>query len=162
MELKKVIAALGMLFSAGTLVALSLACATTPMKPTSFVRTFDDSATWKSIEIRDDLVGKPDAWRMVVDTVALKYDLEVIEKDSGYLRTTWKFTSAGRPDTSSRSGGVVDNYRSRVVIKMDGTRARVKSESNWMGPTGWETGYDTVLQQEVYSDIQGKIGRVTR
>lgn len=68
---------------------------------------------------------------MIVDTVALKYDLEVIEKDSGYLRSTWKYTTTGRKDSSSRV--VVDNYRSRVIIKMDGNgKARVKSESSWL------------------------------
>lgn len=162
MRLRRGLASLGILFSVGALGALSLACATAvKAPPTSFVKTFDDSSTWKTIEVRDDLVGKPDVWRMIVDTVALKYDLEVIEKDSGYLRSTWKYTTTGRKDSSSRV--VVDNYRSRVIIKMDGNgKARVKSESSWLGDLGWEMGYDTIVQQEVYSDLQGKIGRVTR
>lgn len=160
MTLRKRLAVLGMLLSAGALATLSMACATAPARPTSFVRTFDDSTAWKTVEVREDLIGKPDVWRMIVDTVALKYDLEVIEKDSGYLRTTWKFTASGRQDGTSRM--VVDNYRSRVIIKLDAHQVRLKSESSWLAQAGWENGYDTVLQQEVYSDIQGKVGRVTR
>jgi hypothetical protein len=43
-----------------------------------------------------------------VDTIARDYDIEMLDKDSGYLQTTW---------TYGISGGTFNRYRVRLTIK---------------------------------------------
>ena len=137
------------------LVAVLLAgCA---MPPKSFLKTYDEPGVWKTVDIRQDL-DKGKAWRDLVDTLSQKYDLEVLEKESGYLRTSWKYTYV-------RGGEISSRYRSRIVVKLLGDpwdKVQVKCESNWLEDQGWIMGYDIRLLEDVYGDIQGKLGRVRR
>ncbi len=156
MRVSRIHALLGLIFCIGALTQLgSGTCQTAG--PKSFVRTFDDSSNWRIVEIKPEFHGGDKTWRMIVDTVAESYDLEVIEKDSGYLRSAWKYTFI-------KNQTVSENYRSRVVIKLNEgiTQVKVKVESNWLSSDGWEIGYDTVLLEDIYSDIQGKLGRTIR
>jgi hypothetical protein len=146
-------------FFRGTIILILLlfviSCALKP--PVSFIKTFDESGTWKTVETREKL-DKSEMWRLVVDTLTQKYDLEVVQKDSGYIRTSWKYTYI----INER---IVENYRSRIVVKMlgeDWKSLQVKCESNWLSKHGWEIGYDVRLLQDAFSDIQGKVGRVVR
>jgi hypothetical protein len=126
--------------------------------PKTFIQTFDDPGVWKSVEIREGL-NNAQIWEMLVDTLSQKYDLEVLQKDSGYLRTSWKYTFF-------EGSRVVEHYRSRIVVKLNGVpvwnKAQIKCESNWMEKQGWIMGYDTRLLEDIYGDIQGKLGRVRR
>jgi hypothetical protein len=150
-------AVVGLLMCIAALTQLGQGACQTTGKPKSFVRTFDDSSNWRIVEIKPESQGAENTWRTIVDTVAEKYDLEVIEKESGYLRSAWKYTYV-------KHGAISENYRSRVVIKLDEKvlQAKVKVESHWLSSAGWELGYDTVLLEDIYSDIQGKIGRIVR
>ena len=97
-------------------------------------------------------------WTTTVDAMARSFDLEVMDKPSGYIRTTWKFTFIN-------SGEVIDRYRARIVVKFQGTdwtTLEVKSEANWLSERGWEVGYDSRLLEDVFGDLQGRIGRVRR
>ena len=126
--------------------------------PRTFVATRGDVGEWKVLEIREGLSNEQ-AWNIFVDTLSQKYDLEVIQKDGGYIRTAWKYTHLDGDKVS-------DRYRTRFVAKLSGSptweKARLKCESNWMEDEGWISGYDTHLLEEIYGDIQGKIGRVRR
>ena len=125
--------------------------------PDTFIKTFDEPGIWKSVEIREGIT-KDDLWKIVVDSLSQKYDLEVLEKDSGYLRSSWKYTYIIR-------GTVSDKYRSRIIVKFVGDDwevAQVKCESNWLETRGWILGYDTRLLEDVYGDIQGRVGRIRR
>lgn len=139
-----------------TFTVLFSSCKMKP--PQSFIKTFDEAGTWKTIEVLDNM-DKDTVWTQIVDTLTQKYDIEVIQKDSGYIRTSWKFTYV-------RDDQVVENYRSRIVVKMLGTdwkTLQVKCESNWLSKDkGWLVGYDMRLLEDAYSDIQGKVGRVVR
>jgi hypothetical protein len=139
-------------------VLLAVGCFS--MMPSTFVRTHDEPGIWKSIEIKDGL-AKDDVWRTVVDALSQKYDLEVIEKESGYLRTSWKYTYV-QPGQNS----VSDRYRSRIVAKFMGDKwdvVQVKCESEWLEPnSGWIMGYDSRLLEDVFGDLQGRVGRVRR
>ena len=128
-------------------------------QPKTFVKTFDEPGVWKAIEIRDDL-AKDQMWRLVVDTVSQRHDLEVLEKESGYLRTSWKYTYI-----TPRVGSISEKYRSRIVVKFLGDNwktVQVKCESNWLDRGGWVMGYDTRILEDIYGDLQGKIGRIRR
>ena len=125
--------------------------------PTTFVKTFDEPGTWRTIIVRPG-VSTDKVWESLVDTLARKFDLEVIEKDSGYVRTSWKYTYV-------RQGSVVNRYRARIVVKTKGEgwdKLQVKCEANWLGDGGWILGYDMRLLEDTYGDLQGKLGTVRR
>ena len=135
------------------LLIFSLGCA-----PKSFMRTYGGQSNWKVVEVRED-IQEEELWIKLVDTLSQKYDLQVIEKKSGYLRTAWAYT------TVNALNNVNDRYRSRIIVKINESepiRVNIKCESNWLGSAGWESGYDSILLEDVYGDIQGKIGRVRR
>lgn len=131
--------------------------------PENFIRTFDESGTWKSIEVKKDIT-RDEKWRIVVDTLSQEFDLEIIAKDSGYLRTSWKYTYV---ESDMRGKFVSDRYRSRIIIKFEGEDwkiLRVKCESHWLDKRrrSWIAGFDTLILEEVYGDLQGRLARVRR
>jgi len=141
-------------FIVGFLMIFSIGC----MAPKSFMRTYGEQSSWKVVEVRED-IKEEELWIKLVDTLSQKYDLEVIEKKSGYLRTSWSYT------TVDFFKNIDDRYRSRILIKINKIgqlRVSIKCESNWLSSGGGESGYDSILLEDVYGDIQGKIGRVRR
>lgn len=132
-----------------------LACASAPpapKAPTTFTRTMEP--TWASIEVRPEL-GSETAWNSVVDLLARRFDLEVISKENGYVRTNWLYTW---------TGVMSDNYRVRVTVKFspDHSKVEVKSEAQFHGFEGWILGTDEALLQTLKTDIMGVVGRSTR
>ena len=57
--------------------------------PTTFVRTMEPN--WNTVEIRKGLSGDA-AWDAVVDLAARRFDIEVLSKEDGYLRTGWSYS----------------------------------------------------------------------
>ena len=147
-----------MKIQAGVMIIAMLIIAGCTSLPRTFVATRDDPGVWKIVEIREGLSNEQ-VWAIIVDTISQKYDLEVLQKDGGYLRTSWKYTFLDGEKVS-------DRYRTRFVIKLSGApnwdKAQLKCESNWLEDEGWISGYDTHLLNEIYGDIQGKLGRVRR
>lgn len=138
---------------AGSL-ALSLGASLGGCAPKSFVRS---APGWKVIELRDGLDGKYDeAWQTTVDTVARDWDIEIMDKSSGYLRTAW---------VHGISGGDYERYRARITVKYPRTdkpeKAEVKTEAQWLQdrPMGWVTGFDMTFQRDVYAALSGRLGR---
>ena len=126
--------------------------ATGCMAPRTFVKTMEP--TWASVELRTG-VAYEKAWPSVVDTLVKRFDLEVISKENGYIRTGWLYTWTGQ---------VMENYRVRVTVKFspDKTKCEIKSEAEYGGSGKWVMGYDTRLLATIKSDIMGTIGRTTR
>ncbi len=120
--------------------------------PKTFVRTMETS--WAAIELRDDLTYD-DAWASVGDTLVKRFDLQILQKADGYIRTGWLYTWTGE---------VNERYRVRVTVKFSPNKklCEVKSEAEYGGPGGWVMGYDSRLLQTIKTDIMGKIGRTTR
>jgi len=120
--------------------------------PVTFVQTLEHS--WASIEVAGNIEYEK-AWSAVVDLLVRKFDLEVLSKENGYLRTTWLY---------SWTGELREDYRVRVTIKFsfDKSKVEIKSEANYQRASGWVIGSDTALLQTLKSDIMGTIGRVTR
>lgn len=120
--------------------------------PSTFVYTAEP--TWAAIELRDD-VDVDHAWTTVTDILARRFDLEMVSKESGYLRTNWLYTWTGklRPD-----------YAVRCIVKFPpgGRRCDLKSEAQYGSPGSWNYGTDTGLLQTLKTDIMGAIGRTTR
>jgi hypothetical protein len=128
---------------------LAVGCA-----PSSFVRS---SPGWKVIEMRDGLRANYDeAWQTTVDTVARQWDIEILDKDSGYLRTAWMH---------GISGGPYERYRGRLTVKYPDVQTpeklEVKTDAQWLQdrPMGWVSGFDSTFQRDVYAALSGRIGR---
>jgi len=120
--------------------------------PKTFVRTMEPA--WVSVEVRSDL-KYDQAWESVVDTLVKRFDIEIMSRQDGYVRTTWLYTWTGK---------LKENYRVRVTGKFspDHTKIEMKSEAEYGGPGQWVIGYDTRLLETLKTDIMGTIGRTTR
>ncbi len=123
--------------------------------PSSFVRT---PGGWKTIEIREGLKSDYDqAWQTTVDSVARDWDIEILDKDSGYLRTTWITGIVGV------RGAMALRYMGRLTIKYpsvtDPTKLEVKTEAKWLEDYGWVKGHDMDFQRDVLSVLSGRLGR---
>ena len=123
--------------------------------PQSFVKS---SPGWKVIELRDELRDDySQAWQTTVDSIARNWDIEILDKESGYLRTAW---------TYGISGGVYNRYRGRLTVKYpEGTKSdklELKTEAQWAENVYygiWVTGFDTIFNRDVYSVLAGRLGR---
>jgi len=122
------------------------------LAPSTFTRTME--ATWASIEVRPEL-GFETSWNAIVDLLTRRFDLEVISKENGYVRTNWLYTWTGIMD---------EDYRVRVTIKFapDHSKLEVKSEAQFRSESGWLLGTDEALLQTLKTDIMGSVGRATR
>jgi hypothetical protein len=121
--------------------------------PQTFVKT--SLANWKTIEFRPDL-ERDVAYHLIADTLAKNYDIEVVDKDSGYIRSGWMYTLTGK---------VNEKYRTRVIARIppSADKVEVKTDAHWLGMGGsWIPGYDTMLLEQVYTDLQGVVGRTVR
>ncbi len=120
--------------------------------PVSFVRTMEPS--WTSVEVRDGL-SQDGSWNSVMDVLVCRFDLEVLSRENGYMRTSWLYTWLG---------DLREDYRVRVTIKFNPERSKVdiKSEANYRQETGWVLGSDSALLQTVRTDLMGTVGRITR
>jgi len=113
---------------------------------------------WKAIELNENLLGDYDgAWMKTVDTIARQYDIEMMDKDSGYLRTSW---------TYGISGGSFTRYRGRITVKYPAIvkpdKIELKTEAQWLSKASlglWLPGFDVAFQRDVFEAIQGRLGR---
>ncbi len=142
----------------GKAVGIGLAslmiAALTGCAPRSFVRS---TPGWKVIELRDGLNNNyDDAWQRTVDTIARNWDIEILDKDSGYLRTAWLHGIVGAS---------YERYRGRLTIKYPKVKSpdklEVKTDAQWLAarPLGWVSGFDSTFQRDVYSALSGRLGR---
>ena len=123
--------------------------------PKTFVRS--TSPGWNMIEIRDE-VSYGEAWKSVVDLIAKKFDIEILSKEDGYIRTGWLY---------SWTGNLTQNYKVRSLIKFNPDKriVELKSEAQFYDGgyfgigAGWVMGTDELLSTTLRSDIMGRIGR---
>ena len=106
------------------------------------------------MELRDGLPYDI-AWAQAVDVVSQEYDIELMSKESGYLRTNWKY---------GISGGNLRRYRGRITVKFPPpkTQVKVKTEAQWINSVNGMVifeGYDTRMNRDVYSALGGVLGR---
>jgi opacity protein-like surface antigen len=133
------------------LVAALLACV--GCAPSSFVKS---SSGWKVIEVREGLNNDCNkAWQTTVDTIARNWDIEMMDKESGYLRTAW---------TYGIGGGVYSRYRGRLTVKFTGgqcDKLEVRTEAQWLEDYygNWIEGFDTTFNRDVYGTLSGRLGR---
>ena len=140
----------------GMLTAVMLGLVCTGCAPNTFVK--GQSAGWKTIVLNDTVKGNyTAAWAKTVDTIARDYDIEMLEKESGYLRTGWKY---------GISGGAYTRYRGRITIKYASTESpeqvEVKTDAHWLSDVAygvWVEGFDRSFNRDVYVNLSGILGR---
>jgi hypothetical protein len=119
-------------------------------------KTFQKLANsqWVSYEIRSD-VEFEHAWNTVFDILITDFDLEMVLKNDGYLRTAWLHSYGGSYD---------HEYRVRVTVRFapDHKKLRVKAEAQVKDGDRWITGVDSRLLATLRTDLMGTIGRTTR
>ncbi len=137
---------------ASFLVLLTTGCA-----PRTFVRS---APGWKTIEFRPGLVNNYDeAWQKTVDSIARNWDIEILDKDSGYLRTAWVYGISDGPQIK---------YRGRITVKYPEIKmpekVEVKTSAEWWAYGGpyapiWVKGFDSSFQRDVFTELSGRLGR---
>jgi hypothetical protein len=123
---------------------------------------------WREIPIRDNLRTSPEkCWQVAVSTILdNSFDIATMDKDSGYIRTTW-------------NEGVVVlggdwGYKVQISIKLvpidSGAGAGTSLDKIRVQATGeiseikrgvirtFFRGYDQVLLQNLFQDLQAKLG----
>jgi len=136
------------------IIFVATGCSIFMKRPESFIRMSEP--TWASIEIKSGITSE-NAWQQVVDVLAKKFELEMISKEGGYVRTAWIYTWW-------KQGEITSEYRVRVIVKFSANweKVDVKTEANYLRKGVWELGYDTRLLETVKTDIMGVVGRTTR
>jgi len=133
-----------------------IGCRTSP--PNSFVQGTEPG--WAVLEVRDELEFD-EAWAEVTDVLAKQFELEMISKEGGYLRSAWIYTWW-------KSGRVTEGYRVRAMVKFspDHVKINIKTEAQWRSrgdsEMHWLVGMDTRLLQTLKTDIGGVVGRTAR
>ena len=120
-------------------------------RPSSFV---ENNPNWIVIPISKNL-EKDTAWGKLSDMLAKNYDLEVLNKDSGYIRSAWKNVVEVVDD-----GKIKDAYRKRVTVKIisDTHVLEMKSEAQWWAGKYWVNGFDQTDLNTIKTDISAIIG----
>lgn len=145
-----------LVFVASVLFMLVVSSGCKRSLPVTFIETTEPS--WITIELRDDMTDEK-AWNLILDTLVKRFDIEVMEKENGYIRTAWLYTWEGK---------VTQRYRVRTVVKFKKgeKKVNVKAEAEYMGGRGtraaWFSGYDTRLVETLKTDFMGSVGRTTR
>src|SRR6266498_4920373 len=132
------------------ITSILIGCGGSAEAPKTFIETHDEGGVWKNVEVRDGL-EKEELWRKVVDALTHDFDVEVLDKDSGYLRSAWKYSYVS-------STKRYDQYRNRITVKFIGDDWKVvqlKVEANWFSKSAgdWVLGYDSQLLRDVYTEL---------
>jgi hypothetical protein len=120
--------------------------------PPNFVKS--PEVSWAAVSVRPDITYDR-AWDALIGLLVRHFDMEVLSKEDGYLRTTWYYRWTGK---------LTEDYRVRVIAKFntDRTACEVKAEAEYGGPGEWVMGTDTRLLQEVQGAMLGTIGSSVR
>ncbi|MFW5800356.1 MAG: hypothetical protein ACOCV8_06055 [Spirochaetota bacterium] len=115
---------------------------------------------WVDMELRQDLERETLLTRMTEVITRENYEPEIISKDTGYLRTKWKY------GLTTGGGKIVDYYRTRITLQIstDYTKVSINCEANLLekgmwGETYWTQGTDTQVLEDIKDAIKGVVGK---
>jgi len=151
-------------------VACSLFAANVP-KPLR-ARFVTGDAVWRELPVRDELQSQYDkCWQTTINTILENnFDIATMDKESGYLRTTWNegvvvlggswsykvqisvkaVKTPGDPKANPPTYDSVQKVRVQVAGEISETRRGVL--------IAFFRGYDQVLLQNLFQDLQAKLG----
>ena len=116
-----------------------------------FVGCATIAPVWKTIPETNYSYEK--AWPIIVNSVSDKFDIETIDANSGYLRTTWKVKKdwTGTPDTRTR---VVVRTETKNPLKFS-FRAEVEGYNTFLEE--WQAkGNDEKIESEMQMDFSSR------
>jgi len=132
------------LVSLGTLLTIS--CATASVRGWS---TNCSEGGWTTIPF-SERVDYSLLWEDVTSLVSKRFEIEMVTKESGYIRTKWdyRFATDGRTSQS---------YRTRVTLKINEKRKNieVRSEAEKLKGSSWIQGCDTRVLETMKQDLKG-------
>jgi len=107
---------------------------------------------WTTLPLREGLTSDQ-AWRRATDIISRKFELEMTDRDSAYIRSSWRYTIP----TSGKSS---QKYRTRVLftVSADQNVFRLKVEAQFGGEGRWINGYDANILENMKQDINSIIG----
>ena len=110
-------------------------------------------ATWRALpEIRQ--TEYENAWSIIVGAVSEKYELEVIDANSGYLRSSWK---------EKKDWLGTKEYRTRVVVRVvsrEPLKVKLKVEKQtWNSWTNdWlDAGNEEEFQSQLLEELEARL-----
>lgn len=109
-------------------------------------------ADWAKIQINENL-SYDQAFNIALELVSDKYEMEMISRDGGYIRSAWN-------NLLDRKGKKIKDQRCRVTIKFnhDRTQIQVKTEAQKMKNDEWIDGTDSELATQIKEDLRGVLG----
>jgi hypothetical protein len=109
---------------------------------------------WASVLISDK-ISYDLAFDEVTSIISRKFEIDMITKDAGYVRTKWKTNWVAVNGEKPRK-----DYRVRITVKMSDVRKKVdiNAEAEKLIDGFWVTGYDTQLLETMRKDIAGVVG----
>lgn len=109
-------------------------------------------AEWAKIQLNDRLTYDQ-SFAMIIETLSNKYELDMISKDGGYIRTSWSYFT-------DRKGKKIKDQQSRVTVKYnhDRTQLQVKTETQKLKKGEWIDGEDTAISAQLKEDLRGQVG----
>jgi hypothetical protein len=115
--------------------------------PTSFVRSAETD--WTTMPIRQGMTAR-DALIKAADIISMKYDVEMIDRESIVFRTQWKVSRTFESNTIQ--------YRVRIQLRASQERDRllIKAEARYGDIDVYREGWD----RNVLEDLQLEINRV--
>ena len=98
------------------------------------------------------------AWNILIDALTEKYIIEVSDKESGYIKTGWCYTTTGVEKK---------HYKCRVIVRFRPNKRslQVKTECefqtfwDWVFKNKWSLGTDSRATEDVYLDLKSKVGQ---
>ncbi len=111
------------------------------------------TAEWMKIQIHENFTYDK-AFNTVLDLITDKYEMDLISKDGGYIRTAWSFMRNAK-------GKKIKNMRVRVTAKFnhDRSQLQVRTEVQKLKKDDqWIDGEDINLSRQIRDDIQGVLG----
>lgn len=120
-------------------------------KPDTFAAMPD--ARWDSAIIRTGMTYD-EAWQKVIYVIARRFDIEMVLKEEGYVRTAWSFSK-------DKNGKVLENNRDRAIVKFSADKKKVefKVEHQFFDQEFWVAGADTSVSIPVLKGISMSIGQ---
>jgi hypothetical protein len=152
------------------LIACALYASSVP-KPLQ-ARFVTGDAVWRELPVRDDLQSQYDkCWQTTINTILENnFDIATMDKESGYIRTTWNegivvlggswsykvqisvktVKVPGDPKANPLAPDLVQKVRVQVAGEIAQTSRGVLRS--------FFRGYDQVLLQNLFQDLQAKLG----
>jgi uncharacterized protein YxeA len=106
-------------------------------------------AEWMRVQLHENFDYEK-AFSTALDVLTEKYEMEMINKDGGYARSSWNYYRKA-------NGLARKDMRVRVTMKFnhDRTQLSIKTEVQKLKHDEWVDGYDTSLGRQTRDDIQG-------